>query len=88
MEPTTFAALKAMEERGYVARRQHADNRRNVYVHLTAKGRALKKKLVPLAEDVNRVAVAGLPAADIRRLRAMLLTLIENLARDERERAP
>src|SRR5881392_3167173 len=32
MEPTTFAALKAMATRGYVVRRQLAGNRRKVHV--------------------------------------------------------
>src|ERR1041384_4999698 len=49
MEPTTFAALKAMERLGYIERRQAPDNRKNVYVFLTPKGRALRDKLVPLA---------------------------------------
>ena len=85
MEPTTFSALKAMEQMGYVARRQVPENRKNVYVFLTAKGRALKGRLVPLAEDVNRIAVTGLTAADIARSRAILIAIIENLARDEAE---
>jgi MarR family transcriptional regulator, organic hydroperoxide resistance regulator len=83
MEPTTFAALKGMEQLGYVKRRQAPDNRKNVYVHLTAKGRALKDRLVPLAEEVNRVAVAGLADAEVARMRQALLAVIENLARDE-----
>lgn len=83
MEPTTFAALKAMERLGYLTRRQMPENRKNVYVFLTPKGRALKGKLVPLAEDVNRVAVAGIAAADIARSREILIAIIENLARDE-----
>ena len=83
MEPTTFAAVKAMEERGYVSRRRARDNRKNVFVHLTPAGRALKARLVPLAEEVNRIAVAGLPAAEVARVRNALLTIIENLARDE-----
>lgn len=86
MEPTTYGALKAMEERGYVTRRQRRDNRKNVFVFLTPKGRALQQKLVPLAEEVNRVAVAGMTAADVARLRRLLLALVENLARDDRER--
>ena len=85
MEPTTFSALKAMEQMGYVTRRQLPENRKNIYVFLTAKGRALKEKLVPLAEDVNRIAVAGVSAADIARSREILLAIIENLARDEAE---
>src|SRR6185295_6072016 len=53
MEPTTFSALNAMEKLGYVTRQRKGDNRKNVYVFLTPKGRALKRKLVPLAEEVN-----------------------------------
>ena len=82
-EPTTYAALMAMEKLGYVTRRQLPDSRKKVYVFLTPKGRALRPKLVPLAEDVNEVAVAGLSADDITATRRTLLVMIENLARDE-----
>jgi len=83
MEPTTFSAMKAMEQLGYIERRQLAENRKNVYVFLTPRCRALKGVLVPLAEDVNRVAVEGIAAEDLARVRHVLLALIENLARDE-----
>ena len=83
MEPTTFSALTAMEKIGYVRRRRVAENRKNIYVFLTAKGRTLKKRLVPLAEDVNRVAVTGLAEEEISKTREILIAIIENLARDE-----
>jgi DNA-binding MarR family transcriptional regulator len=86
MEPTTFTALKAMEKLGYIQRRQAPGNRKNVYVFLTPKGRGLKAKLVPVAEEVNRVAVTGLSRDDVARTREHLLTIIENLARDEERR--
>ena len=86
MEPTTFTALKAMERLGYIRRKQVAGNRKNVYVFLTAKGRALKTRLVPVAEEVNRIAVAGMAREDVARTRAHLITIIENLARDEAQR--
>lgn len=81
MEPTTFAALKAMEELGYVERRQLPENRKNVYVHLTAQGRALEKKLVPLAEDVNKVATRGVKAGELATTRRVLLAMLDNLGR-------
>ena len=84
-EPTTFAALKALETLGYVVRRQRPESRKKVYVHLTPKGRALKAKLVPLAEEVNEIALRGVSAADIAATRRTLLAMIENLARDESE---
>ena len=83
MEPTTFTAVGAMERLGYVKRRRMNDNRKNVHVYLTPRGRALKEKLVPLAEEVNHVAVAGVAARDVARMRATLLAIVENLARDE-----
>jgi DNA-binding MarR family transcriptional regulator len=83
MEPTTFAALKAMESHGYIVRRQLAGNRRKVHIFLTAKGRALKRTLVPLAEAVNRAAVRGVTSADIAATRRTLMTVLVNLARDE-----
>ena len=87
MEPTTFSALKAMERLGYVMRRQMPGNKRKVFVFLTPKGRLLKAKLVPLAEDVNEIAVHGVRPADIAATRQTLLAIIENLARDETQSA-
>lgn len=82
MEPSTFAAIKAMEKLGYVKRKRLPDNRKNVYVHLTARGRALKKKLVPLAEEVNEIGVRGLSARECATVRRSLMNIIDNLAAD------
>jgi|SRR5215475_1385181 len=87
MEPTTFSALKAMEKLGYVVRKRMPDSRKKVYVFLTPKGRALKAKLVPFAEEVNEVAIRGIAAADLAATRRSLLAVIENLARDELDAA-
>jgi DNA-binding MarR family transcriptional regulator len=81
MEPTTFAALRAMEELGYIERRRMPENRKNVYVHLTAQGRALQKKLVPLAQDVNKVATRGVKPDDLATTRRVLLAMLDNLGR-------
>lgn len=83
MEPTTFSALKAMERLGYVTRSRVGDDRKKVFVFLTPKGRLLKRRLVPLAEDVNNIAVRGVSAAGIAATRAVLLAVIENVAKDE-----
>jgi DNA-binding MarR family transcriptional regulator len=72
-----------MEKLGYITREQAPNNRKNVYICLTRKGRALEKKLVPLAEDVNRVAVRRVKAADLATTRNTLLAIIENLTQDE-----
>jgi DNA-binding MarR family transcriptional regulator len=84
MEPTTFAAIRAMEQLGYVVRRQRADNRRKNHVFLTRKGRALERVLVPLAEEVNLLAVRRVPRAAVAATRSTLLAVLANLARDER----
>jgi MarR family transcriptional regulator, organic hydroperoxide resistance regulator len=83
MEPTTFTAMKAMESLGYIVRKQLPTNKKNMYVYLSDKGRALKTLLVPLAEDTNAVSVEGIATEDIKTTRAVLLAMIENLAKDE-----
>lgn len=83
MEPTTFTAVTAMEKLGYVTRRKMHNNKKMVYVFLTLKGRLLKRKLVPLAEEVNKIAVENVSPQDITMMRRILLKMIENLARDE-----
>jgi len=83
MEPTTFSALNAMERLGYVVRKPSPTSRKEVHVYLTRRGRALKNKLVPLAEEVNEVALQDVESADIAATRRTLLAFIENLAADE-----
>ncbi len=83
MEPTTVTAIRAMEELGYVSRRQLPENRKNIYVYLTPKGRSLEGKLVPMAEEVNHVALAGVSGRDAKTARAVLMAMIENLAKQE-----
>lgn len=84
MEPTTGAAIRAMQKRGYVTRTQAERNRKNVYVHLTAKGRALQAKLVPLAIEVNEIGLAGVSAPDRAATQRTLVAIIENLGRSSR----
>jgi MarR family transcriptional regulator, organic hydroperoxide resistance regulator len=83
MEPTTYSALLAMEKLGYVERRRQPDSRKKVYVYLTPRGAGLRERLVPLAEEVNAVAVRGVRPETIGLAREMLLTMIQNLAEDE-----
>ena len=83
MEPTTFAAMKAMEALGYISRKQLPSNKKNVYVFLTDAGRNLKEQLVPLAEETNRISTAGLSPQALATARKVMLAMIANLAQDE-----
>jgi len=74
-----------MQKLRYGSRQPRPTNRKEVHVCLTPKGRALKTKLVPLAEEVNAVALRRVDPGDIAATRRMLLALIANLAADETE---
>src|SRR3977135_1810872 len=83
LEPTPSWALTAMEALGYIRRERRPDNRKNIHVFLTPRGKALRPKLVPLAEEVNDVAVRGVSATDVAVARKTLLALLENVATGE-----
>ncbi len=51
-KPATVTAIRSMEVLGYVRRRKKGKNQKNIYIDLTADGRALEKVLVPLALEV------------------------------------
>lgn len=80
MEPTTHAALNAMEARGLVERRRGEGDKRNQHIFVTLAGKKLKARLVPHAVRVNQIAVRGMAAADVMATRRVLLGIIENLA--------
>ncbi|MGH6968132.1 MAG: MarR family winged helix-turn-helix transcriptional regulator [Stellaceae bacterium] len=78
-EPTTVTALRAMERRGLVVRVQNRNDRRKFNIYLTKTARALRELLLPEARDVNRVATAGLSAAEVEALKRTLTRLRANL---------
>jgi DNA-binding MarR family transcriptional regulator len=81
-EPATFSALQAMEKIGYITRQKMPDNKKQIRVFLTPKGTALRAQIVPAAEEINRIALAGISAEDVAATRRTLLALVENLAGD------
>lgn len=85
-EPTTYSALRAMETLGYVTRTKLPSNLRNVCIELTPRGRALKAQLIPLAEDLNAVAIRGIPPEDLVIFRRTALAMMHNLEQDELEK--
>lgn len=72
-----------MEALGYIVRKQLPTNKKNMYVYLSDEGRALKEKLIPMAQETNCVSIEGIAPGDLKTTRQVLLTMIENLARDE-----
>lgn len=87
MEPTTAVALRAMEELGLIRRERLPDNRKSVYVYLTRRGKALKASLVPMAEEVNQLAMGNLTVSEVSTTRRSLLVMLDNLADDPRLRS-
>ena len=61
-------------------------DRRQSRVHLTRAGRALKKRLLPYAVDVNANALVGLSATEIAQLRDLLGRIRTNLERRQQAR--
>ena len=85
-EPTTAQQLANMERSGLVERKRPDADRRQSRVHLTRAGRALKKRLLPYAVDVNANALAGLSATEIAQLRDLLGRIRTNLERRQQAR--
>jgi DNA-binding MarR family transcriptional regulator len=78
-EPTTMTAILAMEASGLVKRVRNSDDRRKQNVFLTAKGKRLKSRLLPLARDVVNTATAGLNEREIGLFLGFLGTVQRNL---------
>ena len=79
-EATTTAVVRQMEKDGHVFRRHVGGNRRRQHVFLTSSGKALEQYLIPLAIDINKIALGVIGDTEVARMRETLLTMIENLA--------
>jgi DNA-binding MarR family transcriptional regulator len=80
IEVSTLTRLvDSMEVKGLVARRRAADDARVVELSVTAAGRRLTQKILPIAERYEQVALAGFSAAEADRLKAALRRLYANM---------
>lgn len=75
----TVSALNALQRAGWVKRVRSREDRRTVHVHLTPAGRALEKRLVPIAAAIQQRATAGIAANDIAAFRRVLAKMRVNL---------
>ncbi|MFT4581737.1 MAG: DNA-binding MarR family transcriptional regulator [Gammaproteobacteria bacterium] len=82
-EPTTVQQLRKMEAEGLIERCRSSDDRRKTHIHLTKKARALRRKLIPYAREVNDAALENISSAEIERLRATLEKIRTNLRHRE-----
>jgi DNA-binding MarR family transcriptional regulator len=83
MEPTTAAAVTAMDEKGLITRKRNPDDRRKVNIFLTDNGRALRDELLPYVIQVNEVAAATLSPDEVAELRRLLFRCKVNLGAAE-----
>ncbi len=80
IEVSTLTRLvDGMEKKGLVARRRAAADARVVALHVTAAGRRLTQRLLPIAERYEQVALQGFDARDAEALKAALRRLYANM---------
>lgn len=81
MEPTTVIALRGMEKAGLIRRVRSADDRRVTRVHLTAKARRMRDRLLAISQGVNAQGAEGLREAELAAFRRAIRRMTSNLDR-------
>jgi MarR family transcriptional regulator, organic hydroperoxide resistance regulator len=79
--PTMSRIVAGMEARGLLERRADPTDGRVRRVHLTREGRGLRKKLVPLVEEIVGRMVEGIDEGALLTTRSALRRMFENLVR-------
>lgn len=79
MEPTVHQALVNLEEQKIIERQRIDGNLKKWFVFLTKKGILLRKKLEPLALEVNQLAETNISERDLVVTRKVLVQIINNL---------
>ena len=79
---TLTRTMDRMEESGWAARLNDAQDARVTRLALTAAGERLFERLWPTVEHINLAAVEGLPAGAVEALRATLERMKANLDQD------
>ena len=78
-EGTTGSLLNDMASKGLICRERDTNDRRQVFVSLTPKGRALEGQLLPIGVDLINIALRRIPKEDIAVCMDVLHKVAENL---------
>jgi DNA-binding MarR family transcriptional regulator len=81
MEPTTVIALRSMEKSGLIRRVRSRDDKRRTHVWLTAEGRRMQKRLLPIARQIGAQAEEGIGRRELEIFRAAISRMTGNLDR-------
>jgi DNA-binding MarR family transcriptional regulator len=82
VEVSTLSRLiSRLVRTGLVSRARSDRSNREVAVALTGKGEKLVDDLIPVARELERIAIAGLPAAQLHAAKTALRAMYENLMR-------
>jgi DNA-binding MarR family transcriptional regulator len=80
IEVSTLTRLvDGMEKKGLVIRRRKAADARVVTLDLTPAGRAMTRKILPIAERYEKVALEGFSQAEAATLKTALRRLFDNM---------
>ena len=71
--------LKQLEIKGFVEKRSDTRDKRLQRIYLTKSGKALKKKLIPIATDIIEKLFRGVASQDMEVLNKVHKTMIKNL---------
>lgn len=80
--PSVVAAIDSMEKRKLVERRRSANDRRQVHIFLTDKGKQLQVSLQSLPRSVSAIGFRGIDDGSLEALRVMLRTVRDNYRAD------
>jgi DNA-binding MarR family transcriptional regulator len=78
-EPSVSRVVAGLAARGWVRTRRQADDRRRLLLELTPGGRALARRLAPLAAEVRAAVEAPLDPEAREQVRAALATVASHL---------
>jgi DNA-binding MarR family transcriptional regulator len=82
---TLSRILVSMERRHLIARRRSGSDARALSVSLTAQGRDLTKRIIPIALYYEKVAISGLTRAEVKNLKLLLEKLYINIVSFDRQ---
>jgi MarR family transcriptional regulator, organic hydroperoxide resistance regulator len=81
-EGTTVSLLNDMTQRGLIKRVRDTVDRRQVFVSLTPKGRALEAQLLPQGVELIKIALKGIPKEDVETCMRVLTRVADNLEKE------
>lgn len=78
-KPYTTRLIERLAENGLIFKEENKSDKRSSLIYLTKQGEEIKKKILPIADEINERLIKDMDEEEVKKLKALLHKMYDNI---------